>query len=240
MEYPETYQPRGVYSSLSVLYKWVVGIFVILAVIDIIAVFSGYAQAGLLSRIQNGAIVTDQEAVANDTRQTIVAYTQTFLYIVSAVLFLVWLYRTSKNLPSLGAQNVRFSPGWAVGWFFIPIMNLLRPYQVVSEIERLSEPDNDPHIVGFRNNFNIVAWWWTFYLISNFIGQIVMRIALRGESLSDYLTSTYAYMVSDSIDVVGIIITVMMVRQITRFQEAKNRQLNSYGGAAEPAKEGYF
>ncbi|QYO65100.1 DUF4328 domain-containing protein [Leptolyngbya sp. 7M] len=48
--------------------------------------------------------------------------------IATIVLFLVWLYRAHKNLFSLKPTHLDFSPGWAVGWWFIPFLNLVRPY----------------------------------------------------------------------------------------------------------------
>ena len=47
---------------------------------------------------------------------------------------------------------------------------------------------------------------------------------MSGEELSDLLASTYAYMVSDAIDVVGILITILMVRRISQFQEVKSKK----------------
>ena len=218
------------FRSVNTLAKWVQGTFVVLAILCVIAVISGYAQAQLLNAVINGEVITEAEAMANDARQSMIGVMQTLLYIAAGIIFLVWVHRTHSNLPSLGAIELRFTPGWAVGWFFIPIMSLFRPYQVASEIWKASDPNVDTtDNVSWKNvaTSPIVGWWWAPFLISNYIGLFAMRMILRGEELSDLLASTYAYMVSDAIDVVGILITILMVRRIGQFQEAKNKLISS-------------
>jgi hypothetical protein len=217
------------YAPLSNLFNWVAGIFIILLIADVIALLSDYSQFELLNKIVNGGLVTHQEAAANDTREAIVGYTQTALFIATAVIFFVWIYRAYKNLSALKAGGLKFTPGWAVGWFFIPIANLFRPYQIVSEIYKFSEP-NEGAEGGFRKiNFlssNIVGWWWGLYLLSNIVAQITLRVVLRSETASDFITSTSVSMASDAIDVIGVIVTIIMVRDISRFQELKHKQAN--------------
>jgi len=205
--------------------NWVYGIFILLAILNVIAVISGYAQAELLNRAINGETITIAEATSNDSRQALIGFGQTALYFAAAVLFLIWIHRAHKNLASLNATELRFTPGWAVGWFFVPIMSLFRPYQVASEIYKASAP-NIAATTGSTSWKNaaaspIVGLWWAFFLISNFVGQIALRTIFGGEELSDLLTSTYVYMVSDAIDVVGIIITILMVQKISQYQEEK-------------------
>jgi heme/copper-type cytochrome/quinol oxidase subunit 2 len=50
------------------------------------------------------------------------------LGIATIVFFLIWEYRAYKNLSALNAQNLEHSPGWAVGWWFIPFANLVKPF----------------------------------------------------------------------------------------------------------------
>ena len=56
-------------------------------------------------------------------------------YITAVVLYCIWIHRANRNARALGTQGMRFTPGWCVGWWFIPFMNLYKPYQAVSEID---------------------------------------------------------------------------------------------------------
>ena len=91
--------------------------------------------------------------------------------IVTAILFLIWLYRAFDNLSALKANHLEFTPGWSVGWWFIPFANLVKPFQVVRELYNESDPDFDRetgflHVAG-GTPFVIGLWWGTF-LISGF------------------------------------------------------------------------
>jgi len=213
------------FTPINNLSKWVSWIFLILIVLNLIAILSRYAQAELLKRAIAGGIITESEATANDMREAVIGFVQFGLYVTSGILFLIWIHRAYKNLHSIRADGLRFTPGWAVGWFFVPIMSLFRPYQVVSEIWRASNPKIDlADTTSWQTSVSssVVGWWWAFFLISNFVANIALRTVFSGEELSDLLTSTYAYIVSDAIDVVGILITILMVRRIGQFQETKH------------------
>lgn len=41
------------------------------------------------------------------------------------ILLMIWVYRSVSNLVAFNVQGLRFTPGWAVGWFFLPFANLI-------------------------------------------------------------------------------------------------------------------
>jgi len=203
---------------------------VILIVLDVAAVFSDLAQAELINRAIMGQAVTEAEAAANDNRQAAIGAGQTALYIAYLVVFLMWIYRANKNLRSLRAAGLSFTPGWAVGWFFVPVMNLFRPYQVVSEIWKASDPKvdmTDDTSWKAVATAPIVGCWWALFLISTFVANIALRLAFGGMELTDLLYSTYAYTVSDGIDIVYLVTTIFMVWWIGQFQEEKSKLTSS-------------
>lgn len=84
--------------------------------------------------------------------------------VVNLILFLVWIYFTVRYLYRLSYGRMRFTPGWSVGWFLIPIANLWKPYQVVNEIRLRSEK--------FLNRFDalpphssLIQLWWAATII---------------------------------------------------------------------------
>ena len=44
-----------------------------------------------------------------------------------------WIYRTNANAHSFGTGDMSITPGWAIGWYFIPIANLFKPYEGMKE-----------------------------------------------------------------------------------------------------------
>jgi len=219
------------FRSVNNLTKWVSGLYFVLMIASIVAIAFGYAQADLINRAISGEMITESEAVANDVRYAAVGSVQLAVSITSIIVFLVWVYRTHKNLRYLHAEGLRFTPGWAVGWFFVPFMSLFRPYQVVSEIWKASKPEVDtPDSWEKSTSSPIIGGWWAFFLISNFAGMVASRIWLGGEELSELLTATYGYMVFDATTVVWTIMAILLVKRISQFQEAKYRLISSPRG----------
>ncbi len=106
------------------------------------------------------------------------------LRILTALFFLIWLYRSYGNLSPLRARNLEHSPGWAVGWWFIPFANLVKPFQVVRELYNESDPEFDPK-TGFLNSIKgtpfEVGVWWATYILSNIAFRISNALYGKGD-----------------------------------------------------------
>lgn len=76
---------------------------------------------------------------------------------VSLILFISWLYKSAVVARRLNLPQ-RLSPGWAVGGFFVPIVNLWFPYWVAADLL----PPGDPAR-------RTVGWWWTCYLAQSVV-----------------------------------------------------------------------
>jgi len=212
---------------------WVFWIFIVLLVVDVIAIVSDLSLAETLRKVMAGWTISPAELAASDEREAAIGVVQTMLLVASAIAFLMWVHRAYRNLPSLGAKGLRFTPGWAVGWFFVPVMCLFRPYQAMSEIWRASLfPSRDLRDdgLGWKRvpTSPLVGWWWAVYLIANWVGWLVLRMSATAmldanSELSDFLTATYLMTASDVLDVVYIPAALVMVKRITRFQEAGQR-----------------
>src|SRR5579863_1150161 len=94
--------------------------------------------------------------------------------LILAIVVFFWIYRAAVNARRLGAANLRHSPGWAVGWFFVPIANLGMPYRAMGEIWRASA---DPARWQEQRVPSLLRWWW-------FLGLFASIAALWGFKLS--------------------------------------------------------
>src|SRR5207245_1107765 len=75
-----------------------------------------------------------------ETVLMVLGFGHTAVMIITAVVFLIWLYRSYANLQALWTEGHTYAPGWAVGYYFIPILNLFRPCQVMQETWKGSDP----------------------------------------------------------------------------------------------------
>ena len=94
------------------------------------------------------------------------------LYGVSALLgpigFLIWWWRAYSNLPAITGQELRFGRGWAIGAWFVPILNLWRPKQIGNDIWR----GGDRSARGNRDWTSLpvnqlVHWWCELYVFAS-------------------------------------------------------------------------
>lgn len=61
-------------------------------------------------------------------------YAQFAVFIMIAVLFLRLLYKAVQEAKGFAVSFTYVSPGWAVGYWFIPFYNLIKPFQVVKAL----------------------------------------------------------------------------------------------------------
>ncbi len=61
----------------------------------------------------------------------------------ATVLFFFWIYRAQANLEWYGAEDLEYTPRWAVLWFLFPVAFLWMPYCVMRDLLKAStEPRN--------------------------------------------------------------------------------------------------
>lgn len=139
----------------------------------------------------------------------------TVVVIFTAVVVLRSIYRANRNLHARSVSGLEYTPGWCVGWFFIPIASLWKPYQAFKETWMAS---HDP--VQFSvDRPGIMPLWWTLFLISNITGNLSARLDFFGGGNNDQATSTLLSMISLVASIPEGLILLVMLRQIAKAQE---------------------
>ncbi|MFH0901770.1 MAG: DUF4328 domain-containing protein [Pseudomonadota bacterium] len=209
--------------------RWTKGLLLATLALSIVGIGSGLLQIELLSRAASGGI-SDAEAAANDERQQVVGVLQTIAYIGTAAAFLVWFRRAHRNLPALGGRELKYTSGWAVGAFFVPFLNLVRPLQVMREVWHASDPtglERDTSASGpsVRNELgtpSLVGWWWAFFLISHFLGNMIARMAFSENRTIDELQTFSALLcLSDVLDVPATLVALVLIGRISNWQDQR-------------------
>ncbi len=201
------------------LTRWVRYLLYAQVIIILISIFSGYLERQLLLDFQNSTYLSQEQAIADaeasDQRQGLVAITYLVIYIVSIICIGKWIYRANYNARQLGAQGMKFSPGWSVGYFFIPILLLWKPFQAMKEIWKASKNPSD-----WQNEDvdGIVSVWWALWLVSNFLGQYVFKLSLRAQEIEELLRVNTIYMISDIVSILLALSFLSVVKSIYNMQ----------------------
>lgn len=127
--------------------------------------------------------------------------------VATAGLFIAWTRRVYRNLDALGAYNPPYKPGWAVGAWFVPFLNLVRPRNIVEAAWKASDPEP---LRGEPWQFNpaprmLNAWWVTFIIAAladrlasrRFLtesGEMGPKLALALEALVYVLVGVAAFL----------------------------------------------
>jgi hypothetical protein len=185
-----------------------------------------------------------EEISTAELMQGLVALLQFFVYVVTAAAFLVWLHRAYKNLPAFGVRTAH-SPGWAVGYWFIPFANLVRPYQTVKEMwikgdpgmdfsERVAEPVTSPRPT------TLVGVWWGFWLVSTIFDRFYGRFADRAETAEQVSSLVTLGVLSDLFTIIAAALAFLVVGTVDRMQTDKAAQLSLTAWPAPPPPPANF
>jgi len=91
-----------------------------------------------------------------------------------------WTHANAKLANQIDFTSLSFSPGWAIGAWFVPFLNFVRPREIIEESQTT---------VSSKLSKGLLNTWWGFFVASWIInvalGRIELQTASRLDSLSD-------------------------------------------------------
>jgi len=218
------------------------GVFVTLGIVAIIGVVRLLMALRLHSTLTGEGNIT----AAYHTYSIWIGFTL-IASVVAAGVFIAWFSRAYKNLRRLGVQNLRYGEGWAIGAWFVPFLNWVRPKQIANDIWRGSERGVDTWWQWRQVEVpSLVHWWWALFLGQGFAVYLGQRLVQSGYSDATTtfgsLSSGLSQMKSGTvIDVLGqlaalgaVVIAFNVVSQVTGRLDALRGDLLA-AGALSPA-----
>ncbi|WP_299193437.1 DUF4328 domain-containing protein [uncultured Erythrobacter sp.] len=93
-----------------------------------------------------------------------------FVYILSIVAVLVWVFMAHANLHRAGLTGLNYSPSWATFSFLVPIANLFVPFRAMRELANRSL--GEPEELAAADVDEVFSWWGCW------IGSFVVNLFL--------------------------------------------------------------
>jgi hypothetical protein len=182
-----------------------------------------------LDRAHHAGSVTSRPVIAREWEQLValdgfLSLGYLGIFIASEVLYLCWLYRAYANLGPLGAAEIRMTPGWAVGWHFIPIANLWKPLHAMTDLYRGSVGRSGP-----------VGLWWALVLLAGASAQVSAKGNLQGPGLTELMMFQYVHIVSALLALAVTALNIVLIFRIDRAQVARAAEITSPTTEAEHA-----
>jgi hypothetical protein len=138
---------------------------------------------------------------------------QTGTFVVTGVLFVVWLFQAHRS-DRMQTDFLERGSGWAIGGWFVPVLGMWRPRQMVQDV-RHGATGGQPGPTSTRVNL-----WWTAYLACFVTALHSLALTpdpeLRREALIHAIgESAIADAVDAGVICVAGVLAILVVRQVT-------------------------
>lgn len=178
----------------------------------------------VLGDVSDESFATSEKLEDSDLRLGIVYLVQLAVFVTTVVTFIVWLHRVCSNLKPLGAYQVRFGAGWAIGSWFVPILNLFRPKQIVNDAWRASDPglpvwmhQREWETAPVPAIFHV---WWAAFLIEGFLERAATR-TYDNATVDAERTATILALCSSVLWIASALLAIVVVDRITARQRER-------------------
>lgn len=192
----------------------------ILLILEVVLLVLWYFQYDLVQSAIKGEEISSEAAEVSDSIINIISILYTILFIVSAVTFLRWFVRAYQNLE-LFAKELLYNQKQALWAWFIPIMNLFRPYEIMRELYKETnkllvkyEPTNAEKIA----TDNYLSLWWGLWIISNIVGNILLRFPFETTTLEGLTKFILVNIVSNLIGIPLCIVAAKIIKDYSSME----------------------
>ena len=163
------------------------------------------------------AIDFDQ-ATLSDQLDLTIGYIDIAAAIIAAILFIRWFRRAYYNLHAAAPGQASYEEGWAAGAWFVPILNLFRPFQIMREIW-VGTQQAIPHRFPDVASPSIVGMWWAFYLGRGVLGYVLFILARQASGVDDLPALGTVGVIAAVLDIAALLIAVQMIRKTSTFED---------------------
>lgn len=182
------------------------------AVTAAITFFTTLSQRALLRQAEADGLSVDEAYAEMPLHLLLPPLPQLLALLSCYVIIAFWIHRMAANTRSLaGAGKMEYTPGWAVGWFFVPFANLWKPYQAMKELWALNA-DDGRDAVGMAGL--LPPLWWFLWLAWNIVSNAAGRMSWRATTFEQEDNAALASMTSDAINVSLCIVFLLVVNRL--------------------------
>ncbi|WP_406835651.1 DUF4328 domain-containing protein [Streptomyces sp. AHU1] len=129
-----------------------------------------------------------------------------YLMTLAIVLFLMWLAESRSNAQLLSPRSSLPTPGWTIGAWFIPVVNLFAPRRSVLDIGRASSPSWEE-----KRGTTLVDLWWAAWIVHGLALVTANQVAPKSLAL---------LVVAEVSMIAAAVLLGLVIERITSLQSA--------------------
>ncbi|MVO83551.1 DUF4328 domain-containing protein [Streptomyces sp. p1417] len=205
--------------------------------VDVFSLWAGVGVLDVVSDLIDHGWSADAEDRADraDTLYGTSGVLQALVLLVTATVFICWFHRVRVNAEVFAPDAHTKGRGWAVGGWFVPVVNLWFPRRIAVDTWNASSPG---FFVSLPGDFapeqprrTLLNAWWTLWLCTGIFGQIASRQYANAEEPEAIERAVVSLLASDVLNIAAAVVAILFVRRLTAMQDAKAR----YGPGGVPA-----
>jgi hypothetical protein len=206
------------YRSPRLLAKLVTAMFVLDLAGLVMSALLLWDSLGIAQALAAGQEVSQESFAMLERRASEIAQISWALLMGCTFLFGLWTYLVARNVAALGG-HLSVAPGWAVGYYFVPILSMWRPYSVMAEVWDASDPDPRAATYAPRSHA-LLLFWWIVWLTSAWVDLLAFR-SRAPEDARAWAAQIGTGFVYVAVEALAVALIVAVVWKLSRRQDER-------------------
>jgi hypothetical protein len=221
-------QPNHEYKPLEILTNILIILLSAAILFSVVNIYSDIKDISFLSNnLESDGVLYYDDSSVEYFLISISQLLYIIVFFISLIIYFIWIRQAYRNLYSLQLKPTEYSSAWAIGAYFVPFLNLVRPYTMMKEIWFGSQPIEDgtsSHIsekhFGLSSS-GFLKLWWAVVLIDQFVNIRSLRFGMKAESYQQILVSYWMDIISGVTGIVVLIILLYLIQTVNEWQSEK-------------------
>jgi hypothetical protein len=224
--YQPPWQPAATYVSASGRAKAAVVCLGLMAALDGVCALLEFPMLEMLQNAEGG-VVDEATMIAWGLGLILFGLTYMGVWIACVICYCMWVHRAHKNLPALGATGLAYTPGWAVGWYFVPFAQLFKPFGAMKELWKASGSatvSGGPEAWKAAPTPGHLPLWFGTWIGANLLARTSM-FGIEDPAMLTMMTGISV--LSSAVFVVSAIVLIQLIRTIDYRQQRRAAALGA-------------
>lgn len=137
------------------------------------------------------------------------------VYVPTCIANFMWIYRASSNAGRAAPNSARITPGWSIGWYFVPFACLVKPYTAIRETWVTS---HNPAAPLNEAGPSLLHKWWAGFIVGSLFSTISARILPDAIEIGELRAGAITGLVGEVLFIWSSVMFVKIQRAVTAAQ----------------------